>query len=122
MPCKIKRNQNNEIVNVLDSQGIESSLYKSIAKHPLVQSNEEALNIYKNSQLPKIGEDATLVHKVGDITTTSYREALQAAKPGDDIKIGLQNTQGEYFNIITTEKTTNKNTVEGFTNFYINLD
>ena len=119
MPCKIKRNQNNEIVNVLDSQGIESSLYKSIAKHPLVQSNEEALNIYKNSQLPKIGEDATLVHKVGDITTTSYREALQAAKPGDDIKIGLQNTQGEYFNIITTEKTTNKNTVEGFTNFYI---
>ena len=48
------RNNNGRINKVLDENGTESTLYNSIAKHPMIENEEEALSIFKNSLTDKI--------------------------------------------------------------------
>ena len=119
MSCRVIRNENNQITKVNDSQNRESSLFNSIVSHPLVKDSELALNIYKNTFLPKIGENAQWLHKTGDIFTPDYKTALQESEIGQEIEIGFINEKGEFFPIVKTVKNTNKDTYEGFLNSYI---
>lgn len=59
MSCQVTYNQDGTIKKVLDSQGNESQLFLGIAKSPMVNSLEEALDIYKQSYkfIPKSTEE-----------------------------------------------------------------
>lgn len=46
--CAIKRDQDGKIKKVVKRDGSESELYTTIAKHPLVGTQEEALALFKN--------------------------------------------------------------------------
>jgi len=48
MSCTIKFNNEGKIKTVLTPQGVESKLFKQIARLPHVSSLEEALDIFKN--------------------------------------------------------------------------
>jgi hypothetical protein len=119
MSCRIIRNSDNQITKVEDGNGNESRLFNEIASHPLISDNELALNIYKNSFLPIVGEDATWQHRTKDSITDSYKQALKDTDIGADIEIGFVGKEGKFLPIITTTKSTNKDTLEGFINYSI---
>lgn len=54
MTCTIKFNKDGSIKNVLTPEGIESKLFKQIAKLPHIGSLEEALDIFKNTYSEKL--------------------------------------------------------------------
>ncbi|AGO47569.1 structural protein [Cellulophaga phage phi17:2_18] len=114
MSCKVIRNSKDQITKVQDSQGIESALFSAIASHPLVIDTELALNIYKNSFLPAIGEDATWQHRTPVSIVEDYKEALKDTASGESIEIGLVNKEGKFYPIISTTKSSNKDSLEGF--------
>ena len=115
MSCRIQKNSLGEVVKVLNNEGKVSKLYKEIARHPLI---EDALPTYLNvfgdkySKVPESQIDFT--HKVGDLETKSFKEALSLAVEGSEIKIGFK--MGEKFdNLLTIVRNTQRNTVTGFT-------
>lgn len=118
MPCRVHRNQKDQILRVDDSNGRESQLFNSIASHPFIKDNEEALSVYKNTMLPAIGEEAKWVHNVNGVYTSSYKEALQEAE-GRNIEVGFTNKKGKFFRVFTISSNTNKDTYEGFINYMI---
>lgn len=119
MACKVNRNNDNKITRVNDSNGVESPVFIKIASHPLISDTEVALNIYKNTQLEKIGEDAQWLHRVNDLYTPDYKEALLQAENGQEIEVGFVNSKGDFFKILSTNKDTNRDTFTGFINSQI---
>lgn len=115
--CSVQRNENNEITKVLNSAGKQSKLFAEIAVHPLVQSTEEALNIYKNVYSSKIGEinedSIQFINEVNDQQFTSMKSALKTAKEGQQINIGFQ-VNNEFIPILSTTKNVDKSSVNGF--------
>lgn len=115
MSCLVNRDSKNNIVKVIDNEGKESKLFSQIVSHPLVESKEIALNIYKNVFTNKIETGSEFVHKVSDTFTSSYKEALNIAFEGEQIEIGFSNEKG-FTPIIKTIKTTNKDSEKGYIN------
>lgn len=94
MSCTIVRDENNNITKVLGKDGLESQLFIQIAKSPLVEDTEQALNIYKNvyvGKLNNLDEDSIgFGYKIeGDPNFYSYQQALKTAKNGQEIKAGF---------------------------------
>jgi len=54
-----------------------------------------------------------LSHQIGDSQISSYKDALNAAQEGQEIKIGFQ-AGDKFHTIITTSKNTDMSSVEGF--------
>lgn len=117
MNCSINRSSIGEITKVLNKNGKESKLYKQIAMHPLVNSMEDALNIYKSRYAEKfkdLDEDKiTLSHQVNGQDVGSFKEALSSSQENQTIEIGF-NIDGNFTSLISTTKNTNTSTVNGF--------
>lgn len=113
--CRVKRNDNNRITKVTDENGVESTLYKTIVKHPMIQDEEEALAIFKNSLTDKVGEGATFTHRANGELETSYRQVLRKTREGDSIEMGFS-FGGEFVPVVTVNKTTDRSTQEGYVN------
>lgn len=115
MNCSIRRNpQTNNISQVLDQNGKESKLFLKIAKHPLIDSTEQAFDIYKNIFSLKTEEDnISFTHSIKGVTTPSFKDALKKAEEGEVIAIGFSEG-GEFKKIAEIKKNTDKNSLLGF--------
>jgi len=122
MSCQVKRNSNNEITLVTNKEGKESKLFNTIAKHPLIENKEKALEVYKNIYTDKFSDDengVAFTNKLSDGTkTTSYKEALKNSQENEIIEVGFEK-DGEFTSIVKTVKNTDQSTKEGFVNFFI---
>lgn len=114
MSCNIIRNENNEITNVLTKYGKESKLFKSIARHPLI---DDALPVYKNiysNKLKDVNEaDMELVHQVGGTQYDSFKNALKDAQENTPISVGIL-VGGKFTELVSIPKTTEPTTELGF--------
>lgn len=117
LKCSVVRNSDGNISRVNDQQGKESKLFNRIASHPLVASTQEAFDIYANRfdrKLENLDEsEIGFVNQVDGQDYVSYKTALKEANEGQEIKIGFQNLQGDFYEVISAPKTTNPQTVEG---------
>lgn len=113
MSCQIKRNKEGKIELVLDVNSNESQLFNTIVKSPLIKDSEQAYSIYKNVYDSEEGNQ--FVYQVGEQTFTSYKSALKTAKENEEIKAGFLKDE-KFKSIVSTVKTTNKNTEQGFIN------
>lgn len=114
MDCSFQYNNRGEIVKVLDKQGNESILYKTIAKHPLI---EDALATYKNIFTDKFKDleenQINFTHRVGDATFSSFKEALQLAQENSTIKVGFE-VDGKFTELLSITKNTELTNELGF--------
>jgi len=125
--CTIKRNAKGEVTNVLKPNGTESKIFKTIAKSPLVKTSEEAVTVFKNIYSKEVlkmsglkedellnSEDLLVRHRVpnGD-TYTSLRTALENTEENGNIELGFS-INGGFLPLVTTKKSTNKDSEEGF--------
>lgn len=62
-----------------------------------------------------LGIEPELTHRVSNVITTSFKEALNIAKENQTIEIGLM-SNGEFSGIILIRRNTNKNTEQGYIN------
>ena len=114
MNCSIRRNPTtNKITEVKDQNGKESKLFIQIAKHPLLNTTEDAFNVYKN--IFSLGEesDLTFTHSINGATTTSFKDALRKANEGDNISLGFTKG-GKFTKIAEIKKNTDVNSELGF--------
>ena len=125
--CTIKRNAKGKVTNVLRPDGTESKIFKTIAKSPLVKTSEEAVTIFKNiysKEVLKISgveetellnsEALSVRHRVPNGETyTSLRNALENTEEDGNIELGFD-INGEFLPLVTTKKSTNKDSEEGF--------
>lgn len=115
--CSIKRNTNNEIQKVLDKNGNESKLFKNVARHPLTNSTEDALNVYKNAYSDKFKDldesELSFTHQVNGETINSFKEALQASLENQPIEMGFY-TDGNFTSLLTVTKNTELDNEIGF--------
>jgi len=115
--CSVTRNSENRITKVVSQTGQESQLFINIAKHPLVNSTEDAFNIYQNifskelQETPE--ENVRLRHLVNGEQFASYGQALKAAQEGQKIEIGFS-TPESFHSIIIVAKDTNISNELGF--------
>lgn len=117
--CRVKRNNTGRITKVLNEDGTEARLFNIIVKHPMIENEEEALGVFKNTLVGnKVGDNPTFTHMVNGETVSSYKEALKKTNEGDLIEIGFQSDKG-FQAIISVNKTTDRNTREGFINNFI---
>lgn len=117
MACNITYGENNQIIKVVDNNGVESRLFKTVASHSLVNSTQQALEIYKNKftkQFEDLEEsDIAFTHQVNGETFNSFKEALSAGKENQPIEIGFEN-KGKFTSLITVTKNTELSNVGGF--------
>ena len=126
MTCTIKFNKSGGIDNVLTPNGVESRLFKQIARLPHTNSLEEALETFKNVYSDKIGisnmaEEPRLTFKSdkGGIFNT-FKEALKNST-GRAIEAGM--TVNDTFMVLQEiSSNTNVETYEGFINSLIKED
>ena len=119
MACSLTRNpQTNQIQKVLSPEGRESAIFNTLARHPLLEGSEQALDAYKNVY----GQDESLLlvgHELPDGTFVSdYKETLLRTPENGEIKMGIQSPEG-FTALLTTKKTTQRDSVAGFTNYGI---
>lgn len=92
--CIIKRNENKQIIKVLDSNEQESKLFREIASHPIISDLEDALITYKNKFTKKFEaldeSEIAISHQVNDQTFPSFKNALKSAQENQTIKVGFQ--------------------------------
>lgn len=114
MDCSFQYNNRGEIVKVLDKQGNESILYKTIAKHLLI---EDALATYKNIFTDKFKDleenQINFTHRVGDETFSSFKEALEVAQENSTIKVGFE-VDGKFTELLSITKNTELTNELGF--------
>ena len=114
MSCSITRNQEGVITRVNKQDGKESALYKSIARHPLINN---ALSTYKNiysNPLKDVDESTMeLSHKVGDTQYDSFKEALKDTQENTPISVGIL-VNGKFTELLSITKTTEPTTELGF--------
>jgi hypothetical protein len=117
MSCNITRNSAGEIQKILDKNGVESQLYKNIAKHPLIGSTEKALEVYKNSYTKKFADleesEINFTHEVDGKNYDSFKDALAAAQENSAIKIGFQ-IGNKFTELLSTTKNTDLSNEIGF--------
>lgn len=113
--CRVKRNDDGRITKVTDENGVESQLYNTIVKHPIIENEEEAFAIFKSSLTDKVGEGAVFTHRVDGQLVNSYRDALRLAQEGEPIEIGFD-AESTFTPVVTLNKTTDRSTEEGFIN------
>lgn len=117
MACNITYNDNKQIVKVLDNNGVESRLFKEIAKHPLVNSTNDALEIYKNKfikQFENLEEsEINFTHQVNGETFNSFKDALSAQKENQNIEIGFQ-VGDKFTSLMSVTKNTELSNEGGF--------
>lgn len=116
--CRVKRNDLGRITKVTNEDGTEAQLYNTIVKHPMIQDEEEALGVFKNTLVGKVGDNPIFTHRVNDELVDSYKTALKKANEGDLIELGFNSDKG-FQAIVSVNKTTNRSTREGFINSYI---
>ena len=123
MACQVKRNNEGNITRVSDSTGKESMLFVSIAKHPMINDNEEALKVFKNVYTKGLDEGMEFTHRTSDgALHSSYKNALLASKEGEIIEVGFFGFEKGFNPIIKISKNTNKKTEDGFLNHFIEND
>ena len=118
MACQINRNKEGEIESVLRPSGAQSALFHKISSHPLIQNSEEALGVYMGVYSDKLGgneEVVTFVNKSGGQIYNTYLDALKNTEENGEIEVGFEK-DGEFFPILKTDRSTNKNTQNGFIN------
>ncbi len=117
MACNITYGENNQIVKVVDKNGIESRLFKTVASHPLIDSTEKALNIYKNAFTKKFADleesQINFTHEVNGKTYSDFKSALNAAKENQPIKIGFE-VDGKFTELLSVTKNTELTNEIGF--------
>lgn len=126
MTCTIKFNKSGGIDNVLTPNGVESRLFKQIARLPHTNSLEEALETFKNVYSDKMGisdmaEEPRLAFKSdkGGMFNT-FKEALKNST-GGDIEAGIP-VNDKFMVLQKVSSNTNVETYEGFINNLIKED
>lgn len=114
--CTVQRDNKGNIQRVNNSEGVESSLFNSIIKHPIVESPDIALNIYKNVFTEKTDEGAIFTHRTNQGLTESYKQALSETPEGGKVEIGFYTPEKGFQSVISFTKTSNKDTERGFIN------
>lgn len=118
--CTVNRDNNGSISRVNTPEGNESRLFVSIAKHPMVEDQEVALNIYKNIFTEKADEGSQWTHRLSDGSfTESYKDALEKSEEGANIEIGFFSQDKGFSTVITLPRTTNKDTEKGYINHLV---
>ena len=119
MSCTIKFNEEGKIKTVLTPEGVESRLFKQIARLPHIASLEEALEIFKNIYAGDFqGEEPALGFKSDrGNTLKSYKEAL-ADSTGGLIEIGVDTGKG-FKTFVSVSSNTNESEFNGFINSFI---
>lgn len=115
MSCTIQYTEKGEIKNVLTPEGVESKLFRQIARLPHIDSLDEALNIFKNTYTEDFQEEQPLTFKSdkGSLHTT-YAEALKNSTSGN-IEIGQSSGEG-FKSLVTVSANTNVANYEGLIN------
>jgi hypothetical protein len=120
MSCTIKYNEAGGISHVLAPSGVESKLFKEMAKLPHMNSLEDALDMYKNIYsselgLSETGSEPSLSFKSdkGEIFST-FADALKGST-GGQIETGIE-VDGEFKALQKVSSNTNPATFEGFIN------
>lgn len=120
MKCQVRRNSKGNITRVDDSNGKESKLFVTIAKHPIIKDSDSALKIFKNIYTNGIEENSRFIHRVSNGTTyESYKDALLNTKEGGQIEVGFMSIEKGFNPIVSVTKNTNKKTENGFINHSI---
>lgn len=127
MSCKIKYTTENKIASVEMANGQESPLYNSIRNHPMIDTAEQALDIYKNLYSYDISKDTKnlleveqghiFAHRVKGQIISSYREALN--QTSGEIEAGFLSNNGAFFPVLKLNPTFDHTTEKGFVNSYI---
>lgn len=120
MACRVEYNQEEKIQKVLKRDGKESTLFKKIAKHPMVDTLEDALEVYKNTETSKIyqkEENYMVANRVGDNIFGSYKDALQSSP--SEIEIGFLDNSGNFTSFKKVQPSYDTSTEKGFVNQYI---
>lgn len=115
MSCKVKYNKNGKIETVFTPKGEESSLFKQFAKMPF-NTNETALEAYKQTLGTESDVEPQAYYKVGDNFYNTYKEALLNTN-GEDISIIVGENE-----IQRVSSNTNPNTKIGLVNNAIKSD
>ena len=118
MSCTIKYNEKKEIQNVFTPEGVESRLFRQIARIPHVNNFDEALSIFKNVYTDSSLEEESLVFRSDKGNNfDSYAKALKDSTSGD-IEIGVLGEEG-FKNFLTVSSNTNPSTYGGLINNWI---
>lgn len=117
MSCRVNYNEEGQILTVEKPNGKESTLFKKIAAHPLINSLEDALEVYKNKDTSKMyqkEENYMVAHRVNGKVYGSYKEALQ--QEPTKIEVGFLDNSGNFLSFKTVEPSFDVKTKEGFIN------
>jgi hypothetical protein len=79
--CAVIRNDDGSIDKVIDQDGVESQLFNTIAKHPLIKSKEAALDIFKNKFSKVIESKADKTQGFFGDVVTGRSEKFRPAVP-----------------------------------------
>lgn len=117
MACNITYGENNQIIKVTDKNGVESELFKTIAKSPLINSTEDALSTYKNvytKQFEDLDEsEINFTHQVGEKKFENIKDALREAKENQPVEIGFQ-VGDKFTSLMSVTKNTSLDDELGF--------
>lgn len=120
MACRVEYNQENKILKVTKRGGKESSLFKKIAKHPMVESLEDALEVYKNTETSKMyqkEENYMVANRVGKTVFGSYKDAIQ--NNPSEVEVGFLDNSGNFLAFKKVQPSYDTSTEKGFINQYI---
>lgn len=117
MACRVDYNQEGKILKVSKRGGKESTLFKKIAKHPMVESLEEALEVYKNTETSKLyqkEENYMVANRVGEDVFGFYKDALQ--NNPSEIEVGFLDNSGNFLPFKKVQPSYDTSTEKGFIN------
>jgi len=117
MACRVSYNQDNKIQKVENRDGKESSLFRKISSHPTVDSLEDSLEIYKNTESEEMyqkEENYMVANRVGGEIFGSYKDALKGNP--SQVEVGFLDNSGNFIPFKTVKPSFDKKTVKGFIN------
>ena len=123
MTCTIKFNKSGGIDNVFTPNGVESKLFKQIARLPHTTSLEEALETFKNVYSDKINisnqavEPSLIFKSDRGANFNSFKDALKDST-GGTIEVGIL-VNDVFIPLQMISSNTNTKTYEGFINSLI---
>ena len=126
MTCTIKFNKSGGIDNVFTPNGVESKLFKQIARLPHTTSLEEALETFKNVYSDKINisnqavEPSLIFKSDRGANFNSFKDALKDST-GGTIEVGIL-VNDVFMPLQMISSNTNTKTYEGFINSLIKED
>lgn len=115
--------KNGNRVGVLDNNGEESKLFKSLIENPLLNFNQ-ALEAYKQTRgedfIQSMDEPTLMYQNIAGENFTSYSEALRNSN-GEELNMGVFNAE-EFKKLGSVSTNTNTNTLEGSINNLIKME